>query len=122
MRFLADEDFPLASVKRLRVAGHNVVAIVTDCPGVSDREVLMRAVREDRIILTFDRDFGELLFRSRLPAPTGVVYFRLKPASPLEPAEYLMRLLALPDVSLLQQFTTVGARHVRQRRLGTHSA
>jgi predicted nuclease of predicted toxin-antitoxin system len=122
MRFLADEDFPLASVKRLRVAGHDVAAIGAECPGVSDREALARAVREDRIILTFDRDFGELLFRSRLPAPLGVVYFRLKPASPLEPAEYLMRLLALPDASLLQQFTTVDARHVRQRRLGMRSA
>lgn len=122
MRFLADEDFPLASVKHLHSAGHNVVTVTTDSPGISDCEVLMRAVREGRIVLTFDRDFGELLFRSRVPAPAGVVYFRLKPASPLEPAEYLLRLLALPDVSLHHQFTTVDARHVRQRRLSTYSA
>ena len=122
MRFLADEDFPLASVKQLRSAGHDVVTVTTDSPGISDRQVLMRAVREDRIILTFDRDFGELLFRSRVPAPTGVVYFRLKPASPVEPAEYLMRLLALPEMSLYHQFTTVDARHVRQRPLGAHPA
>lgn len=122
MRFLADEDFPLASVKRLRSAGHDVVTVTTDSPGIPDREVLMRAVREDRIVLTFDRDFGELLFRSRVPAPLGVVFFRLKPTSPVEPAEYLIYLLALPDVSLLLHFTTVDARHVRQRPLGTHSA
>jgi len=119
MRFLADENFPLLSIRRLRLAGHAVACVSMDSPGVSDREVLMCAVREERNVLTFGRDFGGLLFRSRLPAPVGVVYFRLEPTAPEEPAEYLLQLLALPGVSLHHKFTTADARQVRQRPLTT---
>jgi len=106
-------------VRLLRAAGHDVPAIVTDSPGVSDREVLKRAVREERIILTFDRDFGELLFRSRLPSPRGVVYFRHGPATPEEPADSLIRILAIAGLALEGEFTTVEPGQVRQRPLAS---
>jgi predicted nuclease of predicted toxin-antitoxin system len=117
MKFLADENFPLPSAKRLRVAGYDVAAVIIDSPCVTDEEVLRRAVREERVILTFDRDFGELLFRSKLPAPRGVVYFRFEPATPEEPADYLLRLLAAEGVSLEKKFTVVDIKQVRQRPL-----
>ena len=62
MRFLANENFPLTSVRLLRQAGHDVVSITEETPGVADDHILARAVIEDRIILTFDRDYGELIF------------------------------------------------------------
>ncbi len=46
-------------------------------PGVSDVEVLRRAIGENRILLTFDKDFGELAWRAGLPATAGVILFRL---------------------------------------------
>jgi len=42
MRFLANENFPLRSVHRLREAGHDIEAVIEDSPGVKDREVLAR--------------------------------------------------------------------------------
>jgi len=60
MRFLANEDFPLKSVHRLREVGHDVGAIIEDSPGAKDRDVLARAANKQRIVLTFDRDYGEL--------------------------------------------------------------
>jgi predicted nuclease of predicted toxin-antitoxin system len=117
MLFIADENFPLPSVNKLRSAGHDVVAIITDSPGAADEEILTRAVRETRIILTFDRDFGELVFRLRLPPPQGIVYFRFDPATPMEPAEYLLRLLAELEVVLEHRFTVVDRRQLRQRPL-----
>jgi predicted nuclease of predicted toxin-antitoxin system len=61
----------------LKVAGHDVAWVRTAAPGSSDEAVLARAVREERIVLTFDKDFGELAWRAGLPAGSGVVLFRL---------------------------------------------
>ena len=49
MLFIADENFPLPSINKLRSAGHDVVAIITDSPGAADEEILTRAVRETRM-------------------------------------------------------------------------
>lgn len=59
----------------------------TDAPGSSDQEVLARAFSEVRILVTFDKDFGELAFRARLPASSGIVLFRISPASPSRVAQ-----------------------------------
>jgi predicted nuclease of predicted toxin-antitoxin system len=80
MRFLANENFPLESVRSLRAAGHDVAAVIEDSPGAKDHEVLARAAREERIILTFDRDYGELIYRLKHPAPAGIIYLRFAPS------------------------------------------
>ena len=54
MRFFANENMPLASVRVLREAGFDVASITEDSPGISDEGVLRRAHAENRIILTFD--------------------------------------------------------------------
>ncbi|HRZ52400.1 MAG TPA: DUF5615 family PIN-like protein, partial [Candidatus Contendobacter sp.] len=76
-RFLADENFLGDAVTALREAGHDIVWIRTDAPGSTDRQVLTRAVAERRILLTFDKDFGDLAYRCRLPATCGIVLFRI---------------------------------------------
>jgi predicted nuclease of predicted toxin-antitoxin system len=78
MRFLANENFPFDAVDILRQAGHDVTWIRTDAPGISDPEVLDRTQTEERILLTFDKDFGELAFQVQLPATSGIILFRLK--------------------------------------------
>lgn len=80
-RFLADENFPGHAVALLRAAGNDVVWIRTDAPGMPDRAILARALAEQRVLLTFDKDFGELAFRHNLPANCGIVLFRI-PMSP----------------------------------------
>lgn len=117
MRFLANENFPLASVRRLRQFGHDVAAVIEETPGARDHEVLTRATHEDRIVLTFDRDYGELIFRLMLPAPAGVTYFRYDPLRPEEPGEHLLQLLTVRDLSLEGKFTVIERGHMRQRPL-----
>ncbi len=63
MKLLANEIFPLASVKYLIGKGFDVVAIGIDFAGYEDTEVMDLAQKEQRIILTFDRDYGELIFK-----------------------------------------------------------
>jgi predicted nuclease of predicted toxin-antitoxin system len=83
MRFLANENFPGDAVNALSAAGHDVVWVRTAAPGTKDPDVLAWAVRERRVLLTFDKDFGELAWHAGLPAPCGIVLFRLSmpPAS-----------------------------------------
>lgn len=81
MRFLADENFSSDVVAALRQAGHDVAWIRVDAPGSVDEDVLARAQNEERILLTFDKDFGELAFRYKLPATSGVILFRISAPS-----------------------------------------
>lgn len=117
MNFLADENLPMPSVRLPRQAGHDAAAVITGAPGSTDRDVLAWAAREKRIVLTFDHDFGELIFHRRMLAPVGVVYFRFEPETPEEPGEYLLRLLGVEGLSLEERFTVVRRRRVRQRTL-----
>lgn len=82
MRFLADENVPARAVEALRDRGHEVIWVRTDFPGITDHEVLSRAKASNRIVLTFDKDFGELAYRSGLPASCGIVLFRISLRSP----------------------------------------
>ncbi len=86
MRFLANENFPGEAVDVLRQEGHDVAWVRIDTPGASDQDVLRQAQSETRVLLTFDKDFGELAFRAGLPAASGVVLFRLSASSPAQVA------------------------------------
>ncbi|MGE0825939.1 MAG: DUF5615 family PIN-like protein [Candidatus Binatia bacterium] len=89
MRVIADENFPGDAINALRERGHDVVWVRTDMPATSDKQILERAQAEDRIVVTFDKDFGELAFRFGLPASSGVILFRLTPRS----SEYVARMV-----------------------------
>ena len=65
------------AVIALREAGQDVAWVRTDAPGSPDPDVLARAVSEARVLLAFDKDFGELAYRFGLPAQCGVVLFRV---------------------------------------------
>jgi predicted nuclease of predicted toxin-antitoxin system len=82
MDILADENFPRVVVVALREAGHDVKWIHMLSPGIKDSEVLQLAVDESRLLVTFDKDFGELAYRSELPASCGIILFRLPMRSP----------------------------------------
>jgi predicted nuclease of predicted toxin-antitoxin system len=93
MRFLADENFPGDAVSALRQAGHEVAWICANAPGTPDRDVLRLAMREARILLTFDKDFGELALHEGLPASCGIVLFRLPMPSPSAAGRFITSIL-----------------------------
>ncbi|TAJ39454.1 MAG: hypothetical protein EPO55_12375 [Reyranella sp.] len=84
MRWLCDENIPRNLVQGLRRRGHDVVWIRETLPGITDAEVLGLAVRERRICLTFDKDFGELAAAAVLPPDCGVLLLRVQPRPSLE--------------------------------------
>ncbi|MEB3311582.1 MAG: DUF5615 family PIN-like protein [Snowella sp.] len=116
MRFLANENFPLDAVEALRQNGHDVIWIRLESPGISDPEVLSRAQAENRILLTFDKDFGELAFRSRLSASVGIILFRIKAPSGSVVAEKVVRVISLRN-DWHRHFTVVEEDKIRMREL-----
>ena len=93
MRLLANENIPWDAVAALRQEGHNVIWVRANAPGSSDSVILAWAQREERIVITFDKDFGELAFRQGLPAQSGIILLRFEPASPAIVAETILRAL-----------------------------
>ena len=79
MRWLVDECLDAALVRHLRELGHDVVYMAETAPAASDADVTARAQRESRLLLTEDKDFGDLVIRRRAPAP-GIVVLRIDPA------------------------------------------
>jgi predicted nuclease of predicted toxin-antitoxin system len=77
MRFLLDQSSDTRLISFLRERRHDATRVAMDYPaGLPDPEVLALAVAEDRILITDDRDFGELVFRLR-HRHAGVIFFRL---------------------------------------------
>jgi len=76
LRFLADECCDADLVSRLREDGHEVVYVLECKPGISDDEVLIQAYNQERILLTEDKDFGNLVYRLKKPA-RGVILIRM---------------------------------------------
>lgn len=116
MRFLANENFPGAAVVALEAAGHDVVWVRVVAPGMSDPDVLRWAAREERILLTFDKDFGELAKGSALPPASGVVLLRTPMPKPGEVAQRLASLIASRD-DWAGHFSVIEPGRVRMRPL-----
>lgn len=118
MRFLLDEsaDFPLGAY--LIAQGHNVTYIARDYPhGLSDRAILEITVVEERILITNDRDFGELVFHRKLPH-AGIVLFRLGEESILTKI-YWLEVVLRQYSDQLQHFLVVNDRGIRVRASAT---
>lgn len=113
---LANENFPAPALKRLRAAGFDVVAVAEDMPGASDQVVLARASELGRWLVTFDRDYGELVFLRDLPSPPAIIYLRQEPIPSDVAAEWLISLMSDPDLKP-GFFITLGSKTTRLRRL-----
>ena len=73
MRFLANENVTATVIRELRQRGHDVLSAKESMRSHKDEVILARAQAEERIVVTHDKDFGELAFRSQLPASCGVI-------------------------------------------------
>ena len=76
LKLVADECISVSIVASLRKEGCDVWHVLEGSAGSSDDDVLSNAYRQDRIILTEDKDFGELVYRFRKPAK-GVIFIRI---------------------------------------------
>jgi predicted nuclease of predicted toxin-antitoxin system len=82
MRIIANENVSATVIRELRSRGHDVVSVKESMRSAPDHAVLGRAVQEDRLVITHDKDFGALAFRWGLHATSGVILFRLSGDNP----------------------------------------
>ena len=76
MKFLVDEAVEYSVVLFLRKLGYDTISVAEYFPGIEDQKILLFAYRENRIIITNDKDFGELIYKYQFPHK-GVIFFRL---------------------------------------------
>lgn len=117
-RFLADENLPNSVVRALRAAGHDVLWVRESHPGSSDHEVVRIASRELRILLTLDKDFGELAFKRHRRKIPGIILFRFRDTSPDKMAHWCLDALDSP-VEWGGNFSIVEHSRIRIRPLHT---
>ncbi|MBA4160005.1 MAG: DUF5615 family PIN-like protein [Gemmatimonadetes bacterium] len=117
MTFVLDESVGREIAERLRADGHRVIHISETKPGISDETVLETAVHHKAVLITLDKDFGELVFRSGRPHP-GVVLVRLPGAAPAHRAAVVASLIFERGEELPGSFTVVSPLKIRIRRMG----
>lgn len=113
---LANENWPRPALLALRAAGLDVDAVAEAMPGAPDAHVLKQAAAHGRWVLTFDRDYGELVFARRAPPPPAIVYLRQGPYAPDWPAQVVLELLPRAEW-VTGHLVVVSGRALRRRPL-----
>jgi predicted nuclease of predicted toxin-antitoxin system len=116
MQILADENIPGSVVQRLRDTGHDVLWIRDTSPGIADDEIMRIAVEEQRIIITFDKDFGELAVTGQGQNPPAIILLRISKPSPATTAETVNQILNGRE-DWVGHLTVIDDNHIRMRVL-----
>jgi predicted nuclease of predicted toxin-antitoxin system len=112
MRFLADESCDFAVVRALRRDGHDVLAVSEFQQRSIDQEVMEIALRDNRLLLTEDKDFGRLVFAARVDSP-GVILIRFPAPARRLLAEAVQRLVAERGAQLKKAFVVLQPGSIR---------
>lgn len=118
MNILADESVEAPVIERLRQDGHAVTAVSAESPGITDVAVLERAVAGAFLLLTADRDFGDIILRDAHAAPhAGVVLYRLRQMTLVEKAERISEAFATSPAGFVDTFVVIERDRIRRRAL-----
>jgi predicted nuclease of predicted toxin-antitoxin system len=115
MKFLADEGVDRSIVEVLRELQHNVYYVIEETRSLSDDELLAIAANESRILLTRDKDFGELVYRLGKPH-AGVILIRLEGYSTEIRSQVVSSIIQKHHTELFDAFTVIQPKVVRIRR------
>jgi predicted nuclease of predicted toxin-antitoxin system len=118
---MVDESTGAAVVEYLRSGGHDVLAVGEDMPQADDSAILDQALREGRVLVTNDKDFGELVFRSGR-AHCGVVLLRLHDETLETRLRIMQAVLTQHADRLVGSFTVATERSVRIRPIAEGAA
>lgn len=112
MNFVADESCAGPVIRALREAGHDVLAIAEVARGTADELVLERALQEDRVLITEDRDFGELVY-ARGHSSAGVILVRIPSRARRAKPSIVLEVVTKLGPRLREAFTVIEAGRVR---------
>lgn len=114
MNFVADESVDRQIIERLRKDGQTVIAIAEEKPSISDSEVLSIAQSNQALLITCDKDFGELVFRLN-QVHYGVILLRLAGAFSDDKAKIVAEFLKEHSDEAARAFTVISTNNVRIR-------
>ena len=112
MRFLADESCDFTFVRVLRAAGHDVMAVAEAAPGAPDEKVIALAHKQRRILITEDKDFGQLVFAAAA-STSGVIYVRYPMLHRSALSAELLRLMEERGEALTGAFVVIEPGRIR---------
>lgn len=115
MRFVADECLDGRIIKRLIADGHDLVVVRTELTGRNDGDVLRITRERDALLITEDKDFGELVFRLKA-VHAGVLLVRMHGLTGAEQAERVSQSVKDHADELLNAFTVISGKRMRIRR------
>lgn len=115
MNLLADEGIDKPIVDLLRSNGFDVIYILETNQGADDEFILEMANADERILLTQDKDFGELVFRLK-SAHHGVILIRLEGYKASLKAEITLKMLVKHNRELIKSFTVIQPNAIRIRK------
>jgi predicted nuclease of predicted toxin-antitoxin system len=115
VNLVANEGVDRPVVERLRQDGHDVVYVAELSPSITDEEILQQANARSAVLLTADKDFGELVFRQGL-VHSGVVLLRLAGLANVTKAEIVAEVCRDRTAELIGAFSVVSPGQVRIRR------
>lgn len=121
MRWLADECVAASLVAFLRTQGHDVLYVAETTAGLSDMDVIALALREKRLLLTEDKDFGDLVFRRERLVP-GVVLMRIGAETPITKAARLAATVERYGEGLVGRYTVIEEGRFRSRPMRAEQA
>ena len=116
MRFLADESVDQPIVNSLRDKDYHVDYITEISPGITDEEVLVLAKENDAILITGDKDFGNLIYRLGMLS-AGIILYRLAGLGNIEKAALILRVVEDYSEELSESFTVIAIDHIRIKNL-----
>ena len=116
MNFLADESVDRQIVDALREDDHAVLYVTEMDPGISDDEVLDKAKKGSAILITADKDFGELVFRQQR-ITMGVVLVRMAGLLPSKKAEIASTMIKKHLDAIQNAFSVISPNTIRIRRI-----
>ena len=112
MKFLVDECAGNGLASWLAGQGYDTISVAQEMSGITDKEVLAKAYNEHRILITVDKDFGDMVFRFRFEHH-GIVLIRLDDERPVSKIETIALLLKSYAQELQDNFVVVTKNNVR---------
>jgi predicted nuclease of predicted toxin-antitoxin system len=112
LKIFANENIAASVIRALRERGHDVLSVKESMRGASDKEILACAQDEGRLVVTHDKDFGELAFRWGLPAQCGIILLRTIGSNPESTRKRVLELIEARS-DWAGHFAVVTDRHIK---------
>jgi len=115
LSIVIDESVDYAIIEKLSANNFNVYAIIDETPSISDESVLNIATEKNALIITEDKDFGELVFRFQL-SHRGILLVRMISSKSFEKADAVLRVMINHQEELINNFSVLDENKLRIRK------